>query len=241
MYHHQKVSVVLPVYNEAEGIAAVIEDFFSCPEVDEVVAVDNNSTDASAAEIRKTRAKYVFEPVQGYGSALKRAMQEASGDIIITADSDSTYFASDIEKLLAYSNEIDFVFGSRMSRSLILPGAFMPLAVRLGNWAEAKVLSCLFDGPTLTEVGCTFKLIKRAAFEKIKDSLTVKGPHFSPELIIRAIQNGISFVEIPVFYRPRVGQSKGAGDIWSAIKVGVKMGWLIWGERFRSGKRVVEA
>ncbi len=238
MYRNQKVSIVLPVYNEKQGIRSVIDEFLSLPEVDEVVAVDNNSTDGSGEEIKKTRAKYVYEPIKGYGSALQRGMREASGDIIITLDSDSTYFADDLEKLLIYSNHFDAVFCTRTNRQLISPGAFMPIPIRLGNWGEAKMIGFLFDGPTLTEVGCTFKLVKRSAYEKVKDSLTVKGSYFSPQLIIRLIQNGVRCVEIPVRYRKRVGSKGATGTIWSSAKVGIKMGFLILRERIQNGKKI---
>ncbi len=241
MYRNQKVSVVLPAYNEEGCIRDTIEGFFAQPEVDEVVAVDNASSDATAAEIKRTRARYVLEPERGYGSALQRGMREATGDIIVTADSDGTYAPSDIHKLLAYSDDFDAVFSTRTSRTLISPGAFMPRPVRMGNWAVAKMLSFLFDGPSFTEVGCTFKLLKRHTYEAIKNDLTVKGLHFSPEVMIRVIQHGLRSVEVPVRYLPRVGVSKGTGNIPRSAKVGFMMSVMIWKERIRTGKRAKNA
>jgi glycosyltransferase involved in cell wall biosynthesis len=237
MYRNQKVSIVLPAYNEDGCIRDTIEGFFAQPEVDEVIAVDNASSDATAVEIKRTRARYVLESERGYGSALQRGMREATGDIIVTVDSDGTYDPSDIRKLLAYSDDFDAVFTTRTHRTLISPGAFMPWPVRAGNWAVAKMLGSLFDGPSFTEVGCTFKLLKRRVYDRIKDTLTVKGLHFSPEVMIRVIQHGFRSVEIPVRYLPRVGTSKGTGNIPRSAKVGFRMSLMIIKERFRIGKR----
>ncbi|MBI3965188.1 MAG: glycosyltransferase, partial [Chloroflexi bacterium] len=82
----RSVSVVFPAYNEAEGIAAAIEDFFACPAVDEIVVVDNNSSDATPAIVAETRARLVRETRQGYGFALRRGLAEAKGDYVILAE-----------------------------------------------------------------------------------------------------------------------------------------------------------
>lgn len=234
MYRNQKVSVVMPVYNEEENIRASIEDFFLHPSVDEVVAVDNNSSDGSAVEIKKTRATYIQEANQGYGAALKRGMSEATGDVIITVEPDGTFASADIEKLLIYSDEFSVVFGTRTSRSLIWSGANMKFALRLGNWGVAKFLEYLFNGPSLTDVGCTYKLIRRVAYEEIKHDLTVNGSWFSPEFMIRVLQHKLRSVEIPVNYRSRIGTSKITGRTWPAVKLGMKMILFITKERFKT-------
>lgn len=232
MYRHKKVSVILPVYNEKENVRAAIEEFFLQPAVDEVIAVDNNSTDGSDEEIKKTRARYVHEPVQGYGAALQRGLAEAVGDLLVTVEPDGTFAASDIEKLLVYSDDFEVVFGTRTSRSLIWSGANMGFFLRIGNWAVAKLLEYLFNGPSLTDVGCTYKLIHRLAYEKMRNSLTVNGSHFSVEFMIRVLQYGLSCVEIPVHYRRRLGKSKITGTAWSAFKLGLRMIVFILKERF---------
>lgn len=234
MYRNQRVSVVMPVYNEAKNIRVAIEDFFLQPSVDEVIAIDNNSRDGSAEEIKKTRAKYFLETSQGYGAALRRGLSEATGDVIITVEPDGTFMGSDVEKLLIYSVDFPVVFGTRTSRSLIWSGANMGFFLRLGNWAVAKFLEYLFNGPSMTDVGCTYKLISRPAYQKIKDSLTVNGSWFSPEFMIRVLTHDIRCVEIPVHYRSRVGESKITGQTWPAIKLGLKMIRFIIRERFKS-------
>jgi glycosyltransferase involved in cell wall biosynthesis len=234
MYRNKKVSVVFPVYDEEENIRRAIEDFYNQPFVDEVIAVDNNSKDRSAEEIKATRAKYVSETTQGYGAALRRGMVEATGDVIVTCEPDGTFVAADIEKLLIYSDDFECVFGTRTSRSPVWSGANMGFFMRLGNWAVAKLLEYLFNGPSFTDVGCTFKLIKRQAYEKIKDQFTVNGSHFSPEFMIRVLQNDIKCVEISVRYQARIGVSKITGKTWPAVKLGFRMIGFVFKEKIKS-------
>jgi glycosyltransferase involved in cell wall biosynthesis len=231
MFRNKKVSVVFPVYNEEKNIRKAIESFFLHPAVDEVIAVDNNSTDKSAVEIGQTRAKYVLEKRQGYGAALQRGMSESVGDVIITCEPDGTFSVNDIEKLLIYSDDFECVFGTRTSRSLIWSGANMNFSLRMGNWAVAKFLEYLFNGPSLTDVGCTYKLISREAYERIAPKLLVQGSHFSPEFMIRVLQNNIKCAEIPVHYGVRIGESKITGRTWPAIKLGFRMILFIFKER----------
>lgn len=236
MYRGMRVSVVLPVYNEVENIRTAIKSFLQQPSVDEVIAIDNNSTDGSDTEIKQTNARYVLETKQGYGAALQRGMAEATGDLIVTVEPDGTFLAKDIEKLLIYSNDFEVVFGTRTSRSLIWSGANMEFAIRLGNWAVAKFLEYLFNGPSMTDVGCTYKLIHKLAYDKIKHGFTVPGSWFSPEFMIRVLQNKVTCVEVPVHYCPRVGESKITGETSKAIKLGIKMIFFIMEQRLFGGK-----
>lgn len=238
MYLGKKVSVVFPIYNERENVRAAIEEFLRHPAVDEIIAVDNNSKDGSDKEIQLTSAKYVKEMTQGYGASLRRGMREAAGDLIVTCEPDGTFRADDLDRLLVYSQEYDVVFGTRTSRNPVWsggdPGANMYFALRLGNWAVAKFLEYLFNGPSFTDVGCTYKLIRRLAYEKIKDSLTVDGNWFSPEYMIRVLEHELSVVEIPIQYGSRIGTSKITGKVSKAIRLGFRMILFIIVERVKS-------
>ncbi len=203
------------------------------PSVDEVVAVDNNSKDGSDLEIKKTKAVYVHETKQGYGAALQAGLKAATGDILVTVEPDGTFRPTDLDRLLIYSPDFDAVFGTRTSRTRVWSGANMDFSMRMGNWAVAKLLEYLFNGPSFTDVGCTFKLIHRHAYEKIKDTFTVNRSHFSPEFMIRCLEAGLDVVEIPVFYGPRIGTSKITGKKNKAIKLGFIMIGFIIKERFK--------
>jgi glycosyltransferase involved in cell wall biosynthesis len=236
MYNGKKISVILPTYNEEKSIARVINDFFDTGFVDEVIAVDNNARGTTAEEIKKTRARYVKETKQGYGYAIMRGLNEATGDLFIMSEADGTFIAKDIEKfLIYYSKDFETVWGTRTSRALIWSGAFMPFSVRFGNWAVAKLLEVLHNGPTLTDVGCTYKLISRSGFNKIKDLFDRSDGSgtFSPELMIWLIRRGVKPVEIPINYKQRIGESMYTGNVWKAAKLGFKMIWLIFTYRFK--------
>lgn len=228
MWKGQKVSVVFPCYNEEENIRNAVEEFLAVPEVDEVVVVDNNSKDRSKEEILKTRARYVLETRQGYGWALRRGMYEATGDIIFTCEPDGTFTAQDLPKFFAYADEFEVVFGSRTSKSLIWSNANMKWLLRLGNVLAAKLLEYLHKGPCLTDVGCTFKMIKRPAYERIRRRFKVGDSRFSPEFMMHCLKRA-KCVEIPVSYHGRVGTSKITGKPLKAVVLGIRMGFLILG------------
>lgn len=223
MYGTRSVSIVLPAYNEAPYIRAAIDDFFSIDAVDEVIVVDNNSKDATAEEARRTKATLVQETRQGYGHALRRGLREAKGDLIIMAEPDGTFIARDVHKLLAYSEDFEMVCGTRTTRELIWDQANMGWFLRVGNWTVAKMLQVLFDGPSLSDCGCTLRLTHRAAVEKIQDQMTVGGSHFLPEMVILGLKNKVRLIEVPVNYRSRVGESKITGTLKGTLRTGFRM------------------
>jgi len=231
MYGERTVSIVLPAYNEAPYIRQAIEDFFSIDVVDEVIVVDNNSRDTTADEARRTRATVVQEHRQGYGYALRRGLREAKGDLIIMAEPDGTFVARDIHKLLAYSDDFEMVCGTRTTRELIWDQANMGWFLRVGNWTVAKILQILFDGPSLSDCGCTLRLTHRAVVEKIQDEMTVGGSHFLPEMVILGLKKRVRLIEVPVNYRSRVGESKITGTLKGTLRTGFRMIAIILKQR----------
>lgn len=223
MWQNQKVCVVFPAFNEEVNIKKAIEDFFKISFIDEIIVVDNNSTDNTKQEILTTSAKYVFEEEKGYGSALIRGFKETDADLIISSEPDGTFKSTDILKLLVYSNDYEVVYGTRTSKNCISHGAYMNWFLRYGNLVVAKFLEYLFKGPSLTDVGCTFKLIRKNTLKKFINHLKVKGSHFQPEFIINSILTTKRIVEIPVDYLPRKGESKITGNFWRSIKLGCVM------------------
>lgn len=227
MYGSRTVSVVFPAYNEAPYIRRAIEDFWIEGVVDEIVVVDNNSRDATAAEAGTTPARVVRETAQGYGHALRRGIREATGDIVILAEPDGTFVGRDVLKLLAYSDDFDMVCGTRTTRELIWAQANMGWFLRLGNWAVAKMMQVLYGGPSLSDCGCTLRLTHRAALARIQDDLRVGGSHFLPEMVILGLKRRLKIIEIPVNYRGRVGESKITGSLRGTLRTGFRMIGLI--------------
>jgi glycosyltransferase involved in cell wall biosynthesis len=227
MFNKKKVSVVMPAYNEEKHIKQAVREFISIKYVDEVVVVDNNSKDNTYALAKNAGARVVKEANQGYGFACRRALREATGDLIILVEPDGTFDPKDINKLLAYADDFEMVLGTRTTKELIWKGANMGMFLKWGNWFLGKMIEVLYTGPSLSDVGCTYRLIKREALEKIKNKFTVGKSHFSPEMMILALKNRIRVVEIPVNYKPRRGESKITGRKWPAFKLGLIMIGLI--------------
>jgi glycosyltransferase involved in cell wall biosynthesis len=227
MWQGKNVSIVFPAYNEAANIGAAVRDFLAIPVVDEVVVVDNNSRDATGALAAEAGARVVVERRQGYGHALRRGMREATGDLVILAEPDGTFVAKDVVKLLAYADEFDMVMGTRTTRELIWEQANMGWFLRIGNVAVAKLLQVLFDGPSLSDCGCTMRLIRAEALRTIEPHFSVGSSHFLPEMVVLALLHGLRVIEVPVNYRGRVGDSKITGSRVTALKVGARMIGLI--------------
>jgi glycosyltransferase involved in cell wall biosynthesis len=227
MWQGQRVSVVFPAYNEEAGIADAVAEFGALEPVDEVLIVDNNSRDHTAARASAAGGRVVGESRQGYGFALRRGLTEATGEYVILAEPDGTFMAKDVLKLLAYADDFDLVLGTRTTRELIWHGANMGWPLRWGNWLVAKLLQVLFGGPSLSDCGCTLRLIRRSAAERLLPRFTVGGSHFLPEMVCLALLHGLRLVEVPVNYRRRVGDSKITGSMQTALQVGVRMVRLI--------------
>jgi hypothetical protein len=89
------------------------------------------------------------------------------------------------------------------------------------------MIQVLYDGPSLTDCGCTLRLTHRAALARIQDDLTVGGSHFLPEMVIAALKRGLRVIEVPVNYRGRVGDSKITGSLRGTLRTGFRMVALI--------------
>lgn len=234
MWQAHTISVILPTYNEKDSIYACIEDFFATGVVDEVIVVNNNAAPGTSQEVSLTHAIEVFEERQGYGHAVHKGLEVASGDYIVLSEPDGTFVGRDILKLLAYSADFEVVFGSRTAKDFIWEGANMGLFLRWGNWAVAKLIEVLFNTTNLTDVGCTMRLIKRPALERIRMHLQVGGNFSGPEMMLLSAIHGLKMVQIPVNYFPRVGTSSVTGHFGKAVAVGLSMIGLILGHRLRS-------
>src|SRR5215470_2546350 len=227
VWQGHRVSVVFPAYNEEAGIAQAVADFGELEAVDEVLVVDNNSRDATASRATAAGARVVRERRQGYGHALRRGLAEAQGEYVVLAEPDGTFMGKDVLKLLAYADDFDLVLGTRTTRELIWHGANMGWQLRWGNWLVAKLTQVIFDGPSLSDCGCTLRLVRRSAAARLLPRFTVGGSHFLPEMVCLALLEGMRVVEVPVNYRVRVGESKITGSMSTAFGVGLRMIALI--------------
>lgn len=234
MWNGQTVSVVFPVYNEEEGLLGALQDFLGVGWVDEIVVVDNNSSDRSAEIARANGARVVSETRQGYGFALRRGMEEAQGDLIVLAEPDGTFMAKDVLKLLAYADDFDMVLGTRTTRELIWAEANMGIFLRLGNTVVAKLTELLFNGPSLSDSGCTLRLVRAESARRLGGHFSVGGSHFLPEMVVLALLAKLRVVEVPINYRGRLGTSKITGTFKTAWRVGWRMIQLVLAYRLRA-------
>jgi len=118
-------------------------------------------------------------------------------------------------------------------RTFIWDGANMGLFLRWGNWAVAKLMELLYNTNSLSDVGCTFRLIKSGALKKIDGSFKIKTNFFGPEMMLLSKSKGLTFIQIPINYKARIGESSVTGDFWKAFKLGLRMIWLILTFRLR--------
>jgi len=227
MWKGKKVSVVFSTYNEKESIRECIEGLFKTGYVDEIIAVDNNAISGTKEEILKTKARYFHEPKQGFGWGYRRALYESTGDLIIMIEPDNTFDPNDVIKFLAYSDNFPVVFGTRTTSIMIGEGANMGNFLKWGNFIVAKLVEFLFGTNFLSDVGCTYRLINRKAYEKIRNKFVITGMEFNPDMMLQIIRNNIPFIEIPVRYLRRVGESSATGDIKKTFVIGFKMILLI--------------
>jgi glycosyl transferase family 2 len=233
-----KVVVALTAYNDAEATAQDVKDFRRQPGVIRVLVIDNNSTDNTAELAAAAGATVIRETRQGYGYACIRGLAEGlkipNADVIVLSEGDGTFIAEDTAKFLSYIDDADLVVGNRVVKGLIDADSQMDYFFTWGNMAVAMLIRLRFWdgrhlGPAgLTDVGCTFRAIRRPALEGILPDLLVGGNHFSPHMLMVAIARDLSVIEIPIRLRRRVGQSKGASQSFvKGLQVGLVMIWHI--------------
>jgi glycosyltransferase involved in cell wall biosynthesis len=223
MWNGKKVSVIFPTYNEKDSIRAAIEDFFASGYVDEIIVVNNNAAPGTDDEVRPTNARLVHETAQGYGRAIWRGLAEAEGDLLIISEPDGTFSGRDVVKLLAYSDDVPVVFGTRTAREFVWEGANMGIFLKWGNYAVGKLMEFLFNTTFLSDVGCTMRLLHRHAYEATRPYFSVGGSAFGPQMMMLLILKGFPFVEIPVNYGKRVGVSSVTGSKVKAFFLGTEM------------------
>ncbi|MEW6040341.1 MAG: glycosyltransferase [Elusimicrobiota bacterium] len=212
-----EISVVLPCLNEEETIEACItkaKKAFEQENVEgEVIVVDNGSTDKSVEIAEKAEAKVIFESVKGYGSALRRGIEEAQGKYIVMGDADDTYDYGEIPKFLKLLRmNYDLVMGSRL-KGKILPGAMTWSHRHIGNPVLSGMLRILF-GTTVSDSHCGLRAFTKDAY--LKMNLHTTGMEFASEMVIHALKKKLKITEIPITYHPRKGETKleGFRDAW---------------------------
>jgi dolichol-phosphate mannosyltransferase len=241
VWNGKSITVVLPTYNEKDSIAATIRGFEKLGVVDEVLVVNNNAAEGTSEEVATTDAREVFEATQGYGAAIKRGLREADADLVCVCEPDGTFDPADLLKLLPFTGECEFVVGSRTVQNFIWDGANMGWFLRWGNWAVAKVIEALFNTAYLSDVGCTFRVVQRQRVDRLLEDLTLDGSAFGLEMLMAAVRQRTTIVQVPVNYRPRVGMSSVTGELRKTVPLGLEMLSMVLKMRFGLWSRGVAA
>jgi len=221
-----RIKVIIPAFNEADSIGLVIQDIPDL--VEEVIVVSNNSTDQTEENARKAGASVLTETRKGYGNACLKGMdyvaaQQEKPDIIVFLDGDYSDYPEQLSAIIQpiLQENIDFVIGARVDRlreegSMTFPQIF-------GNWLATRLMR-LFFGAKFTDLG-PFRAIK---YEKLLAlNMEDKTYGWTVEMQLKAIKQKLSYVEVPVNYRNRIGVSKVSGTLKGAVMAGVKiLGWI---------------
>ncbi len=234
MWQGKKISVIFPTYNEKDSIRAAVLDFFVTGLVDEVIVVNNNAAPGTNEEVAGTGAIVFYETKQGYGHAIRRGLDAATGDGLIVSEPDGTFAGKDVVKLLAYADDCDVVFGTRTHREFIWAGSNMGWWLKWGNYAVAKLMEFLFNSSTLSDVGCTMRYLSRPALETMRPHFIGGGSAFGIEMMLLALVHKQRVVQIPVNYQKRVGVSSVTGYPHKALFLGVGMGGMVLRYRLSS-------
>ena len=230
-----KISVVIPCFNEKDTILKIIEKVRNEKQYEkEIIVIDDFSTDNSQKILqnydKKDKIKIIFNPQnKGKGYSIRQGLKLANGDIILIQDADLEYSPDDYKKLIEpiLNNDADVVYGSRTMNDMIWDGANMGWFLRFGNWSVAKLLQILFNTCSLTDVGCTYRLVKRSSMLKILKKSKVVSNFFGPEMMLISILSNLKIIQIPINYRERVGISSVTGSFKKAFMLGIQMILLI--------------
>jgi glycosyltransferase involved in cell wall biosynthesis len=226
------VHVGLTAWNDEDSIGQAVRDFKACRDVHKVVVVDNNSRDNTVEVAQAAGADLVVvETRPGYGACCMRALDEASkdADVVVLCEGDMTFVASDVKKYLAYLENADLVLGTRATQELRETGTQMDWLINPANQIVAKLVQTRFWGTRLTDMGCTYRAMRVQSYQRLKGRLYVTGNHFSPHMFIEALKLNMRVVEIPIYFRARMGRSKGVGsNKLKAARVAIKMLGLIY-------------
>jgi glycosyltransferase involved in cell wall biosynthesis len=225
MYRGKRISVVIPCHNEEDGIRAVIEQMPAV--VDEVLVVDNASTDRTAEVARSLGARVVFEARKGYGRAYKTGFAQARGDIIVTMDGDGTYPPDSIPLLLYVLVEegLDFMTARRW-RSRSGEGK-SPIRL-LGNAILSGAMMSLFF-KFIIDSQSGMWVFRRDVLKRIAPRSD--GMALSEEIKILAFTHPeLRCMEMPIYYGERIGESKlnlwrdGFGNLFFLARMRLTLG-----------------
>ncbi len=219
MYKGHKITAVIPCLNEERGIEKVLRSLPGF--VDEVIVVDNGSTDGTAGVAREFGALVIREAEPGYGRAYRHGFRQATGDLIVTLDGDHSYPGDALSYLLeAFLHlQVDFLNTSRFP---VRNPRAMSRKHKIGNLALSLAMSILYLR-WVRDSQSGMWVFRRSILEEMR--LEADGMAFSEEIKIEALRTpGLRFGEISIQYSTRLGEIKlnpwrdGWSNLWFLVR-----------------------
>jgi glycosyltransferase involved in cell wall biosynthesis len=220
------IKVIIPAFNEQDSIGHVIGDIPKS--VDEVIVVSNGSTDNTEAVAAQGGATVLKEARKGYGYACLKGLQHIADsdpkpDIVVFLDGDYSDYPEQLTEIVQpiLDKDLDMVIGARDKRfresgSMTKPQIF-------GNWLATSLMS-LFFGAKFTDLG-PFRAMKYNSLLALEMEDKTYG--WTVEMQLKVLKKNMTYTEIPVKYRNRIGVSKVSGTVKGAIFAGMKiLGWI---------------
>jgi dolichol-phosphate mannosyltransferase len=208
-----KVAVVIPCYNEAEGIASVIKGFkreellHNGFELD-VIVIDNNSTDKTAAVAKKAGARVIIERAKGKGNAIRTGFRSVSDDTdyVVMLDGDDTYSPREAMRMLEplHSEFCDVVIGSRLGGKM--KENSMTMFNRTGNWVFSHLVRYSYQ-VNVTDVLTGYFAWKKQVIDELAPHLESQGFAIEMEMITKMAKMGYEIYSVPISYHPRSGET----------------------------------
>jgi glycosyltransferase involved in cell wall biosynthesis len=218
LYKTLSITVIIPCLNEEQGIEQVMQRM---PQfVDQVIVVDNGSTDRTAEVAQQYGAQVIHEQVRGYGRAYKSGFQKATGDVIITLDGDHSYPVDALSYLLEAFRHLDVDF-LNASRFPVRDRHAMSFKHKFGNWVLSFAMSLLYFR-WVRDSQSGMWVFRRSILANM--NLTSDGMAFSEEIKIEALKSGARFQELSIQYSSRLGEIKlnpwrdGFYNLWFLLK-----------------------
>jgi glycosyltransferase involved in cell wall biosynthesis len=220
------IKVIIPAYNEADSIVHVIK---AIPDIiTEIIVVSNNSTDDTEINAENAGATVLKEENKGYGYACLKGMtyianQTSKPDIIVFLDGDYSDYPEELTKIVSpiINDNLDFVIGARVKELREIGSMTMPQI--FGNWLATSLMQLFFNAK-FTDLG-PFRAIKYNKLLAL--NMEDKTYGWTVEMQLKVLKQKLTYTEIPVNYRNRIGVSKVSGTVKGAIFAGVKiLGWI---------------
>lgn len=223
-----KIKIVIPAFNEENGVGQVIQEI---PKgvVDEIIVVNNASTDKTEVIARDKGATVLYEAIPGYGRACLKGIDyikhsASKPDIVVFLDADHSDYPEEIHELIRpiVENRADLVIGSRALGGKE-KGSMTPQQI-FGNWLATRLLEWIYK-VKFTDLG-PFRAIRFSTLLKL--NMEDKTYGWTVEMQLKAAKMGYRCVEVPVRYRKRIGFSKISGTVKGTVMAGYKILYTIF-------------